>query len=110
TLLSALAPGASLIGAKTALNVLRSKKRPHRLLVPNALRFAEIAAGFEASWRVGAVTTTDAQPPGDWTAARTRIVAEMQALVDDAACERVIELATPALQSDEKQRQRGLRL
>ena len=41
TLVSALAPGADLIATTKALAILEAARRPHRLLVPSAVRFRD---------------------------------------------------------------------
>jgi voltage-gated potassium channel Kch len=110
TLLSALGPGADFVAAQSAMNVLRTARRPHRLLVPNALRFPDMVASFEPAWRAGAIGTPDAPASGEWKAASTRILADIQAILDDAACERIVELARAPLQADDKQRQHAHRL
>lgn len=110
TLLSALTPGAGLIAAGAALKALRTVRAPYRLLVPNALRFPDMVASFEPAWRAGAVGVPDAPASGDWKAASARILADIQAILDDPACERILELARAPLQGDEKQRQHGHRL
>lgn len=110
TLLSPLAPGADLIATKKALAVLEAARRPHRLLVPNAVRSGEVVDSFEARWRAGAVADLDIPAGGDWPAARKRILEEIDKVIARADCERVIELDRLPLQTDERQRQRGYRL
>ena len=110
TLLSPLAPGADLIATKKALAVLKAARRPHRLLVPNVVRWREVVDSFEARWRAGAVADLDVAAGREWAAMRKNILAEIDRLIALPECERVLELAQLPLQTTEKQRQWGYRL
>ena len=110
TLLSPLAPGADLIATKKALAILKAARRPHRLLVPNVVRWPDVVDSFEARWHAGAVADPDVPAGGLWAAARKAILAEIEQLTARSECERILELAPLPLQTTEKQRQWGYRL
>jgi Trk K+ transport system NAD-binding subunit len=110
TLLSPLAPGADLIATKKALALLKAARRPHRLLVPNVVRPREVVDNFETRWRAGAVADLDVSAGPEWVVARKTIIAEIERLIAQPECERILELATLPHETTEKQRQWGYRL
>jgi hypothetical protein len=110
TLLSPLAPGGDLIATKKALAVLQAARRPHRLLVPNVVRWREVVDSFEPRCRAGAVADLDVSAGPEWPAARGHILTEIDRIKSRPECERILELAQLPQQTTEKQRQWGYRL
>ncbi|MEO6340723.1 MAG: RyR domain-containing protein [Caulobacteraceae bacterium] len=103
TLVSPLAPGGGLTGARSAAEALKRTGLPWRLIVPEARHYPDVVADFREHWEAGA-----AGMPGDradtWPEAAAALKSAAYDLVRQRDENRVVPLAGAPRHADGRQR------